>query len=304
MPRLVTEQEFMAAKIRQPPKVEQDSRTAKRELAAARSRLPSRRALIQVSCSPRRWLQEAALRTYIQQQHHLALSKTGFPLSPAPPAESAEKLHFTWVPLVLKSSSIKPPILPKLNWLPPRLIPDIHPTTAVTREPSSSELTSPTQFNKYPSIANTSLEDFDRTFSVNARGAFLCCREAANRLKRGGGGRIILISSSLALALRPGFGAYAASKAAVEAMANILAKELKGSRITANCVAPGPIARPMASELYFAGKTEEQIKNNIEECPHGRLGEPKDVVPVVGFWATDASEWVNGQVIRANGGYI
>ncbi|KDP20270.1 hypothetical protein JCGZ_06856 [Jatropha curcas] len=153
---------------------------------------------------------------------------------------------------------------------------------------------------KYPSIANTSLEDFDRTFSVNTRGAFLCCKEAANRLKRGGGGRIILLSSSMVGGLRPGFGAYAASKAAVETMIKILAKELKGTGITANCVAPGPVA----TEMYFAGKTEEQIRKNIEESPLGRLGETKDIAPVVGFLATDAGEWINGQVIRVNGGYI
>ncbi|EEF36932.1 short-chain type dehydrogenase, putative [Ricinus communis] len=154
--------------------------------------------------------------------------------------------------------------------------------------------------SKYPSIADTSLEGFDLTFSINTRGAFLCCKEAANRLKRGGGGRIVVLSSSQVGALRPGFGAYAASKAAVEAMVKILAKELKGTGITANCVAPGPIA----TDMYFSGKTEEQIQRNIAECPLGRLGEPKDVAPIVGFLATDASEWVNGQVVRANGGYV
>jgi 3-oxoacyl-[acyl-carrier protein] reductase len=56
--------------------------------------------------------------------------------------------------------------------------------------------------------------------------------------------------------------------------------------------------------MYFAGKTEEQIKNNIESSPLGRLGETKDIAEVVGFMATDASEWINGQVIRANGGYV
>jgi 3-oxoacyl-[acyl-carrier protein] reductase len=135
---------------------------------------------------------------------------------------------------------------------------------------------------------------------VNARGAFLCAREAANRLKRDGGGRIIMVSSSLVGALKPCAGAYTASKAAVEAMTKILAKELKGSRLTVNCVAPGPIA----TDLFFAGKTEEQVKKVIEACPLDRLGETSDVAPIVGFLATDASEWVNGQVIRVNGGYV
>ncbi|CAI9115348.1 OLC1v1016235C1 [Oldenlandia corymbosa var. corymbosa] len=153
---------------------------------------------------------------------------------------------------------------------------------------------------KNPSIAETSVEDFDRIFSVNARGAFLCCREAANRIKRGGGGRIICITSATTAALRPNFGAYTASKAAVEAMVPILAKELKGTGITANCVAPGATA----TEYFFIGKTEEMLKMLVSENPQGRLGLPEDIAPMVGFLATDAGGWVNGQVIRVNGGVI
>jgi len=135
---------------------------------------------------------------------------------------------------------------------------------------------------------------------VNTRGAFLCLKEASKRLKRGGGGRIICLSSSMVGALRPGYGAYAGSKAAVETMVKILAKELKGTGITANCVAPGPIA----TEMFFAGKTEEMVRRVVGECPLSRLGESKDVAPVVGFLASEAGEWVNGQVVRVNGGYV
>ncbi|KAK7336242.1 hypothetical protein VNO77_16778 [Canavalia gladiata] len=151
-----------------------------------------------------------------------------------------------------------------------------------------------------PTIANTTVETFDRIFAVNTRGAFACAKEAANRLKRGGGGRIILLTTSLVAALKPGYGAYAASKAAVEAMTKILAKELKGTQITANCVAPGPVA----TELFLEGKTEEMVNRVVQENPLGRLGETKDIAPVVGFLATDASQWVNGQIIRVNGGYV
>ncbi|XP_004493647.1 NADPH-dependent aldehyde reductase-like protein, chloroplastic [Cicer arietinum] len=153
---------------------------------------------------------------------------------------------------------------------------------------------------KYPTIENTTVESFDRIMNVNARGAFLCGKEAANRLKRGGGGRIILLTTSLVEALKPGYGAYTASKAAVEAMVKIMAKELKGTGITANCVAPGPVA----TEMFFEGKSEESVKKAVEESPFGRLGETKDIASVVGFLATDASEWINGQVIRVNGGYV
>ena len=108
------------------------------------------------------------------------------------------------------------------------------------------------------------------------------------------------MTSSQVAALRPGFGVYAASKAAVEAMVKVLAKELKGTQITANCVAPGPIA----TEMFFEGKSEETVNRIMQESPLGRLGEAKDVAPVVGFLATDAAEWLNGQIVRVNGGYI
>ncbi|KAL2501471.1 NAD(P)-binding Rossmann-fold superfamily protein [Forsythia ovata] len=154
--------------------------------------------------------------------------------------------------------------------------------------------------SKLPTVSNTTIEDFDNTFNVNTRGAFLCCKEAANRIKRGRGGRIICVTSSSVASLKPGYGAYAASKAAVETMVKILAKELKGSGITANCVAPGPVA----TDMFFSGKTEEMVKMAVEACPLGRLGETEDVAPVVGFLASDAGEWVNGQIIRVNGGYV
>lgn len=154
--------------------------------------------------------------------------------------------------------------------------------------------------SKYPYLVRTLVEDWDMTFGVNTKGSFLCCREAANRLARGGGGRIISISSSTVGGLPPGFAAYAASEAAVETMIKILTKELKGTKITANCVAPGPIA----TDMFFSGMGDDDVKKVVDECPLGRMGEPKDVAHIVGFLATDAGEWINGQVIRANGGTV
>lgn len=152
----------------------------------------------------------------------------------------------------------------------------------------------------FPSIANTTVEVWETTFDVNTKGSFLCCREASKRLARGGGGRIVLITSSLVGSLIPGYGAYAASKAAVETMTKIAAKELKGSGITVNCVAPGPVA----SDLFFAGKSEEMVQRLVDACPMGRLGEATDVTPLVGFLVSDGGAWVNGQIIRVNGGSV
>ncbi|CAG7906094.1 unnamed protein product [Brassica rapa] len=153
---------------------------------------------------------------------------------------------------------------------------------------------------KYPSLSETTLEDFEKTFRTNTRGAFVCCKEAANRVVRGGGGRIIMMSTSQVGALSPGYGVYTASKAAVETMVRVLAKELKESQITANCVAPGPVA----TEMFYAGKSDETVKMLASACPMGRIGEPKDVAEIVGFLAGDGGEWINGQVIRTNGGFV
>jgi 3-oxoacyl-[acyl-carrier protein] reductase len=97
----------------------------------------------------------------------------------------------------------------------------------------------------YPKLADTSEETFDYMFDTNTKGTFLCCREAANRLVRDGKGRIVTFSSSGVGSLRPGYAAYAASKGAVEIMTKIMARELRGTGITANVVAPGPTATPM-----------------------------------------------------------
>jgi len=153
---------------------------------------------------------------------------------------------------------------------------------------------------KYPTLAQTSDEDWDRTFQVNCKGAFLCSREAAKRVVRGGGGRIINITSSVVAQARTGYGAYSASKAAVEMMTRILAQELRGTQITANCVAPGPVA----TDMFFAGKSEAMIEGGMKSNPFERLGTVEDVAPLVAFLASDEGEWVNAQIVRVNGGQV
>lgn len=149
-----------------------------------------------------------------------------------------------------------------------------------------------------PKIADTTAEDFDRVFAINVKGVFHLMQQAATRLRDGG--RIVTLSSSVLGMNLPGYGVYAASKAAVETLSRFLAHELRGRWITVNTVAPGPVA----TELFFAGKTEERVAQLAKIPPLERLGQPDDIAQVIAFLASDAGGWVNGQLIRANGGVV
>ncbi|MEZ5118275.1 MAG: SDR family NAD(P)-dependent oxidoreductase, partial [Candidatus Nanopelagicales bacterium] len=87
-------------------------------------------------------------------------------------------------------------------------------------------------------VAEVGEEEFDRLFAVNVKGAFFCCKEAANRMAEGG--RIVTLSSSTTALMLPGYAAYVATKGAVEQFSHVLAKELGAKKITVNVVSPGP----------------------------------------------------------------
>ncbi|WP_454722504.1 MULTISPECIES: SDR family oxidoreductase [Cupriavidus] len=145
-------------------------------------------------------------------------------------------------------------------------------------------------------FAQTTDDVFAQTFNINVTGVFNTLREASARLNDGG--RIINLSSTTLALNLPGYAIYNGTKAAVEAFSRVLVKELRGRRITVNCVAPGPVA----TELFLNGKTEEQIQNFAKMPPLERLGQPEDIANAVAFLAGPDGAWVNGQVLRANGG--
>lgn len=151
---------------------------------------------------------------------------------------------------------------------------------------------------RLPRIAETTDADFARVFDINVKGVFNLLREAALRLRDDG--RIVTLSSSVLAMNLPGYGVYAASKAAVETLSRFLAHELRGRRITVNTVAPGPVA----TELFFAGKSEERVAQLARLSPLERLGQPEDIANVVAFLASEAGGWINGQLVRANGGNV
>jgi 3-oxoacyl-[acyl-carrier protein] reductase len=147
-------------------------------------------------------------------------------------------------------------------------------------------------------VADTDDTTFDRLIAVNLKGTFNTLREAAQRLRKGG--RIINFSSSVVGLYQPAYGAYAATKAAVEAMTHVLSKELRGRNITVNAVAPGPTA----TDLFLKGKSQEAIDRLAKLAPLERLGEPQDIAATVAFLAGPDGSWINGQVLRPNGGII
>jgi 3-oxoacyl-[acyl-carrier protein] reductase len=147
-------------------------------------------------------------------------------------------------------------------------------------------------------IAETTDELFDRLIAINLKGVLNGMREAAKRLRSGG--RIISFSSSVVGLYQPTYAVYAATKAGVEAMTHVLSKELRGRNITVNAVAPGPTA----TDLFLKGKPQEVIDHLSKLAPLERLGQPEDIATAVAFLAGPDGAWVNGQVLRVNGGII
>lgn len=145
-------------------------------------------------------------------------------------------------------------------------------------------------------LAETSDAEFDRHFGINVKGTFNTLREAARRLNDGG--RIVNFSSTTLALNMPGYAVYNGTKAAVEAFTHVFAKELRGRNITVNAVAPGPIA----TDLFLNGKSDELVAQFAKMPPLERLGQPDDIASVVAFLAGPDAGWINGQILRANGG--
>ncbi|MFC6018367.1 SDR family oxidoreductase [Plantactinospora solaniradicis] len=144
-------------------------------------------------------------------------------------------------------------------------------------------------------VVQLDLDEFDRMHRTNLRGTFVVAREAIGRLRAGGA--IINFSTSVTRLNLPSYAAYAASKAAVEALSPILAKEARGRDITVNAVAPGPTA----TALFLEGKSDDLIQHIAKQNPMERLGRPDDIAEVVSLLAGNG-RWINGQTIFVNGG--
>lgn len=145
-------------------------------------------------------------------------------------------------------------------------------------------------------IASLDLAELDRIFAINVRGSFAVTQQAARRLRDGGA--VVLLSSSVVRLRPPTYGAYTASKAAVEALVPTAAKELGARGITVNAIAPGPVE----TDLFLDSNNPESIARLTQLTPLGRLGATADIPGVVSLLAGQDGRWINAQVIGVNGG--
>lgn len=140
-------------------------------------------------------------------------------------------------------------------------------------------------------LLHTSVESFDRHFAVNARASWLLIAEFAARYRgQPGAGRIVALTSDDAVGNLP----YGASKAALDRIVIAAARELSSQRITANVINPGPVDT--------GWMTADQLAGAIGSNPRGRAGRPSDIASLVAFLCSPAGEWINGQLLYADGG--
>jgi 3-oxoacyl-[acyl-carrier protein] reductase len=170
-------------------------------------------------------------------------------------------------------------------------------------------------------VMDTSEEDLDRVLAVNAKGVYWGCAAAGRVMKAQGGGAIVNVSTGGGVIVNvssgggeaaiPGLSAYGMSKAAVNLLTRTCAMEFGPFGVRVNAVAPGWIDTPMGSQLYrnAAGEVDEAVREKVmreqaQASPLGLTGEPRDIALAILDLGSDASRYVTGQILRADGGCL
>ena len=145
-------------------------------------------------------------------------------------------------------------------------------------------------------LASFELSEVEKIVNTNFIGTFNLLNLSAQYVEHGG--RILTFSSNVTDSLPVNYSLYAATKSAVESMSKVFSKELRGREITVNIISPGPTG----TEMFLEGKSPELVDHFAKLSPFERLGTPQDITQVIGFLISDQATWINGQVIKINGG--
>jgi len=153
-------------------------------------------------------------------------------------------------------------------------------------------------------LADTSEEEWDRVFAVNAKGTFLWVRAALPKMIAGGGGSIVTVASQVALSGGRGSASYAASKGAVIALTRSVALDYAADRIRANVIAPGAIETPFLHRSFTRQPDPEAARQrSLDRHPLGRFGTVEEVARAALFLASDESSFTTGSVLMVEGGW-
>ncbi len=156
-------------------------------------------------------------------------------------------------------------------------------------------------------IANTTLEQFERVFRINVDGVFYSCKAAAPHMMAQESGKIVNIASWFGKVGKPGYGAYSASKAAVIGLTQSLAMELAAYKVNVNAVCPGTIVETAMRDEADREASRLGLKTSREradQIPIGRVGVPSDIAKVVAFLASTNADYMTGQSINVTGGLL
>lgn len=144
-------------------------------------------------------------------------------------------------------------------------------------------------------------ETWDKIIAINLRGLFLCCKYAVPLLIRNGGGSVINTASSAAVMGIPNCDAYTASKGATLSLTRSMAVEFGPKKVRVNCIAPAGIATEMVKESNLDDPNFD-AEYFFQRAPLGRFGTSEEVARTALFLASDESSYINGAIIRADGG--